>query len=149
MALAVIRLSRLAVPHMRARGAGCIVNILGCDLHQLVAHTASASVARLATTGFAKYLATELAHERIRVNNVLPGWIATARILALVDAEARERGLSTEDVYGEQVAPVPMRRFGTPGEVADAIAFLASDRAAYITGTSLRVDGGWCLNLVY
>ncbi|MDQ3669730.1 MAG: SDR family oxidoreductase [Actinomycetota bacterium] len=149
MTLGVIRLARAALPHLRLAGGGSIVNIFGCDLHQLVGHTASASVARLATTGFSKYLATELAPENIRVNNVLPGWIATERIEALVEAEADERGLSAEDVYEEQAGPVPMGRFGRPEEIADAIAFLASDRAAYITGTSLRVDGGWCLNVVY
>jgi 3-oxoacyl-[acyl-carrier protein] reductase len=149
MALGVVRLARATVPHMRAHGGGSIVNIFGCDLHQLVGHTASASVTRLAAAGFSKYLATELAGENIRVNNVLPGWIATERITCLVEAEAAERGVSADEVYREQAEPVPMGRFGSPEEIADAVAFLASRRSGYITGTSLRVDGGWCLNLVY
>lgn len=149
MALAVVRLCRLALPPMRDRGGGSIVNIFGCDLHQLVPHTASASITRLAAAGFSKYVATEAARDNVRINNVLPGWIATERIRRIVEAEASDREVPPEAVYKEQAAPVPLGRFGTPDEIADAIAFLASERAAYITGTSLRVDGGWCLNLVY
>jgi 3-oxoacyl-[acyl-carrier protein] reductase len=145
----VIRLCQLAVPHMRRRSGGSIVNVTTCGVHQLIEGTALSSVARLATTGFAKYLAAELARDGIRVNNVLPGWISTQRVADLAEGEAAERGISVEQVLAEQTAAVPMARFGTPEEVADAIVFLASDRAAYVTGVNLRIDGGWCTTHVF
>jgi 3-oxoacyl-[acyl-carrier protein] reductase len=141
--LSVIRLCRAAAAHMMQRGGGSIVNITTPGVHQVIPATALSTVARMATTGFAKYLATELAPHGIRVNNVLPGWISTQRVSELAAAEAAERGLPVEGIYQEQVAAIPMRRFGESAEVADAIAFLASSRAQYITGVNLRVDGGW------
>ena len=144
--LSVIRLCRLAVPHMRARGGGRIVNITTTGVHQLIPGVVLSAVSRLATTGFTKYLATELAPDGIRVNTLLPGWIATQRIIDLAEGEAAERGISVDDVYDEQTRAIPMGRFGTPAEIADAIVWLVSDRSSYVTGVNLRVDGGWCLN---
>ena len=141
--LSVIRLCRAASGHMAARGGGSIVNITTPGVHQIIASTALSTVARMATTGFAKYLATELAPRGVRVNNVLPGWIDTARVGELAVAEAAERGLTVQAIYEEQTAAIPMGRFGEAVEVADAIAFLASSRSSYITGTNIRVDGGW------
>jgi 3-oxoacyl-[acyl-carrier protein] reductase len=142
----VVRLCRRAVPHMRARGGGRIVNVTTCGVHQLIPGTALSAVPRLATTAFSKYLAVELAASGIRVNNVLPGWIGTQRVVDLAEGEAEERGIPVDDVYAEQTAAIPMTRFGRPEEIADAIAFLVSDRSSYVTGVNLRVDGGWCLN---
>lgn len=147
--MGVIRLCREAVPHMRERGGGAIVNVTTTGVHQLIAGTALSSVARSATTNYAKYLATELAADNIRVNNVLPGWIATQRVVDLAEAEAAERDVRVDDVYREQNDAIPMARFGDAQEIADAVVFLASARASYITGVNLRVDGGWCLNTAF
>jgi 3-oxoacyl-[acyl-carrier protein] reductase len=141
--LSVIRLCRAAAGAMARRGDGSIVNITTPGVHQLIPGTALSTVARMATTGFTKYLATELAPRGIRVNNVLPGWIDTRRVSELASAEAAERGVPVEAVYRQQAAAIPLGRFGEAIEIADAIAFLASSRSSYITGTNLRVDGGW------
>jgi 3-oxoacyl-[acyl-carrier protein] reductase len=141
--LSVIRLCRAAA---RVMGPGAsIVNITTPGVQQIIPATALSTVARMATTGFAKYLATELAPRGIRVNNVLPGWITTARVEDLAAAEAAERAIATDEVYAEQRAAIPLGRFGEPAEVARAIAFLASPASSYVTGMNLRVDGGWCL----
>jgi 3-oxoacyl-[acyl-carrier protein] reductase len=97
--LSVIRLCRAAAGHMAERGGGSIINITTPGVHQLIPGTALSTVARMATTGFAKYLATELASRGIHVNNVLPGWIATPRVAELAAAEAVERGVAVQAIY--------------------------------------------------
>jgi 3-oxoacyl-[acyl-carrier protein] reductase len=134
---------------MRAAGGGSIIGITSCGVHQQIPETALSEVPRLAATGYAKHLAAELAPESIRVNNVLPGWMETSRAHARLTGEAERRGLSEDEVRAEEEAMLPMGRYGTPEDVGSAVAFLASDRAAYISGVNLRVDGGWCLNPIF
>jgi 3-oxoacyl-[acyl-carrier protein] reductase len=144
--LSVIRLARIAVPHLRARGGGSIVNLASCGIDQIIPELALSEVIRLSTAGFAKYLATALAAEGIRVNSVLPGWMAGDRIDDWLEQEARARGVDRDQVYAENAAAIPMGRFGVAADVGNAIAFLVSDCARYITGVSLRIDGGWALS---
>lgn len=111
-------------------------------VHQLIPGVALSGVSRLATTGFANYLASEFAPDGIRVNTVLPGWIATQRIIDLAEGEAAGRGVSLDQVYEELTQAIPLRRFGEPDEIADAVVWLAWDRSSYLTGINIRVDGG-------
>lgn len=144
--MSVIRVARAAIPHLRHRPShAAIVNISTCGLHQLIPELALSEVVRLATAGFTKYLATELAPEGIRVNSILPGWIAGELIDELEQADADARGVKADAVRAESEAVIPMRRYGTAGDVGRAVAFLASDAASYITGVNLRVDGGWAM----
>jgi 3-oxoacyl-[acyl-carrier protein] reductase len=129
--LSVIRTARAAVPHMRAQGGGSIVNISSCGVHQLIPELALSEIVRLATAGFTKQLATQLAPEDITVNSVLPGWIEGDLIDEL------------EEDHAASLAAIPAGRFGRADEVAAAIVFLASESARYITGVNLRGDGGW------
>lgn len=142
-ALSVVRVARAAVPHLRAAGGGCVVNISSCGVHGLIPELAVSEVVRLATTGFTKYLSNEVAADGIRVNSVLPGWIAGELIDELLEEDARAQGRTVEELFEESVRDIPLRRYGTAEEIGSAVAYLASDLARYITGTHLRVDGGW------
>nr|WP_281381553.1 SDR family oxidoreductase [Conexibacter arvalis] len=147
-AMGPVRLMRSAVPEMRRNGGGSIVNLTSCGVHQTIHETRFSEIPRLALTGYAKYQATELAPANVRVNNILPGWVMTPRAEQRFRAEAQERGVSPEEIEREEAALVPMGRFATTAEIGKAVAFLFSDAASYITGTNLRVDGGWCENPV-
>jgi 3-oxoacyl-[acyl-carrier protein] reductase len=98
---------------------------------------------RAAVTGFARTLATEVATFGITVNNILPGYTRTERLEQLNRATAEREAVAVEDVERRIESQIPMRRLGEPREFAALAAFLASDRASYITGQSMAVDGGW------
>jgi len=141
--LSSVHLARAAVPLMRERRWGRIVCITSVAAKQPIANLLLSSMARAGTHGFAKALADEVAADGILVTVVAPGYMRTGRVTALLDDRSRREGRSAEAIQAEMTAGVPLGRIGDPAELADAIAFLASERASYITGTVLAVDGGW------
>ncbi|MCC7059369.1 MAG: SDR family oxidoreductase, partial [Burkholderiaceae bacterium] len=102
---------------------------------------------RSTLVGWSKTLAREVARDNITANIIVPGRIATARIKALVAAKAKRENRTIDEVRAESLAAIPMGRYGDPEEYADAVAFLASRRASYITGSIVRVDGGYIANV--
>jgi 3-oxoacyl-[acyl-carrier protein] reductase len=140
-------LTRLALPGMRAGGYGRIVNVISTSVKEPIKGLGVSNTVRGAVASWAKTLATELAPERITVNNVLPGFTRTARLDGLIAGKMRDSGLPEDQVAKGMMSVVPMGRFADASEVANAIAFLASPAASYITGVSIAVDGGRTLAL--
>jgi 3-oxoacyl-[acyl-carrier protein] reductase len=103
---------------------------------------------RAAVTGFARTLANEVATDGITVNNILPGYTRTERVEELANAAADREGISRAEATAKWENEIPMKRLGEPREFAALAAFLVSERASYITGTSIPVDGGWIRSLV-
>jgi 3-oxoacyl-[acyl-carrier protein] reductase len=144
----VLNLTRAVLPGMRERRWGRILNITSIAVKQPVENLMLSNSLRAAVTGFARTLANELAAEGITVNNLLPGYTRTERVEELARATAAREGVSEAEAQARWVTEVPMRRLGEPREFAALAAFLASERAGYITGTSITVDGGWVRSLL-
>lgn len=137
-----IRLAREVVPYMKQQRWGRIINLLPTQVKQAVDGQALAISSELALLGYAKMLSNELAPFNITVNNVLAGPVKTDFLTANLETQAQEAGRPSEELIKETTDGIPMRRLGKPEEVGDLVAFLASDRAGYMTGTNLVIDGG-------
>lgn len=138
----VVRLCKLVIPNMRERGWGRIVNITSLVAKQPLEVLTISSTLRAGLSALTKTLADQVAKDRITVNAVLPGHVLTDRQRELNEIRAMQEGITTEE-YSERVTQtIPLRRFGKAQEIGDAVAFLCSERASYITGVSLQVDGG-------
>ena len=144
----VVELTRAVLPGMKARGWGRILNVTSISVKQPVANLMLSNSLRAAVTGMARTLATEMAPFGITVNNILPGYTRTERVVGLAEATAARDGISAEAATARWEAEIPMRRLGEPREFAALAAFLCSERASYITGTSVPVDGGWIRSLL-
>ena len=142
--LSIVRLSREAVPYMKDAGWGRIVNILSISVKhkQPVEGLLLSNSVRMAVVGFAKTLADEVAPYNITVNNILRGSILTDRIRELDLSKSQQKGISLNDALEERASSIPMGRIGLPEEFGSVACFLASEKASYVTGVSIQVDGG-------
>jgi 3-oxoacyl-[acyl-carrier protein] reductase len=136
--LSVIRLTRLALPHLRRSKAGRIVAISSGAVKEPTANLGLSNTLRPGVHGYLKSLANELGPDGITVNCVAPGRIETARLAQLYPGGPTE----------EQLQSIPLRRWGQPSEFADVVCFLASDRASYVSGITISVDGGLSRSLL-
>ena len=135
---AAIRLARLAIPHMKQQGGGRIVNITNIGAKQPRAKSMPTTVTRAAGLAFTKALSKEFAPHQILVNTVCIGLVRAGQH----ERKAAKAGTPVEQVYAIMAKDIPLGRVGRAEEVANAIAFLASEAASYITGTSINLDGG-------
>ncbi len=139
----VLDLTRLVLPGMKERGWGRILNITSIASKQPVANLMLSNALRAGIAGFSKTLASEVAPFGVTVNNILPGYTRTERLEELIEFLSEKEGISSDEVRNRWETEIPMKRLGEPAEFAALAAFLVSERASYITGTSVAVDGGW------
>lgn len=139
--LSFVRLVNAAVPEMKTAGGGRILTIASSSIKQPIPNLVLSNALRAGIWGLAKTLARELAPFGILVNVIAPGRIQTERIEELDAANAKRAGRPLEDIKRESVATIPLGRLGRPEELANLVAFLASDAATYITGQAIMVDG--------
>jgi 3-oxoacyl-[acyl-carrier protein] reductase len=141
--MSAVRLIRAVLPAMRAQQWGRIINITSVSVKQPIDNLLLSNVYRPGVVALAKTLSAQVAADGITVNNVAPGYTRTDRVLELAVARAADEGKTVEEVMAETSIGFPMRRMGEPEELAALVAFLASERASYITGTTIQVDGGY------
>lgn len=135
-------LAQAVLPGMKQLGYGRVINIISTSVKEPIPGLGVSNTTRWAVAAWAKTLAGEVAQFGITVNNILPGYTATARLDELIHAKAESSKSSDEQVRSEMIARIPMGRLASPDEIAAAAAFLASRAASYVTGINLPVDGG-------
>jgi len=146
--LSTVHLARAAVPLMRKLQWGRIICLASVAAKQPLPGLILSTTARAGVLGFSKALADEVAAEGITVNVVCPGFIATERITELAETRAKREQRASQEIMREMVAEIPLGRMGRTEELAAAVAFLASERASYITGAVLQVDGGFTRSII-
>lgn len=144
----VVGLTRAVLPGMKERRWGRILNVTSIAAKQPIAGLMLSNSLRAAVIGFARTLANEVAPFGVTVNNLLPGYTKTDRVRELAAAAEKKPDTSGGDVYSKWEREIPMGRLAEPREFAALAAFLASERASYITGSSIAADGGWIRSLL-
>ena len=140
--LSVVHFSKQVIPYMKKRKWGRILTITSSSARQPIDGLVVSNALRPGLLGLTKTMARELAPHNILVINVAPGMFHTRRHKELLESMARSQGRTTEQVFADRVRDIPLGRMGDPSEHADVITFLASERASYVTGTTVVVDGG-------
>lgn len=143
-----VELTRAVLPGMKERQWGRILNVTSIAAKQPIEGLMLSNSIRAAVIGFARTLANEVAPFGVTVNNLLPGYTRTDRVEELARAAGAKTGGSNTDIVSKWEKEIPMGRLGEPREFAALAAFLASERASYITGSSIAVDGGWIRSLL-
>lgn len=140
--LSVVYLAKAVIPYMQRHRWGRIITITSVSVKQPVTDLIMSNAVRAGVVGLVKSLSNEFGKDGILMNNVAPGYTATERLKELAGVRALAAGSSQDAIYGHWSAEIPVRRVGQPQEIADAILWLASERASYVTGQTLLVDGG-------
>ncbi len=132
---------------MIEKGSGRIINVSSSSVKEPIPHLALSNSIRSAVIAWSKTLSSEVAKHNITINNILTGSFDTQRVNQLMQHEAKESGISVEEIRKKKEEKIPMKRLGKPEEYGHLAAFLASDYAVYLTGASIPLDGG--LNNTY
>jgi 3-oxoacyl-[acyl-carrier protein] reductase len=140
--LSFVKLAREVIPHMQRNHWGRFITITSISVRQPIPELVMSNAVRASVVGLVKSLANEFGKDGILVNNVAPGYTATERLNELAGTRALAAAVSLKEVYESWAADIPVRRIGKPEEIADTIVWLASERASYITGQTILVDGG-------
>ena len=140
--LSVVHVARAVVPQMQKKKWGRFITLTSVSVKQPIADLVLSNAVRASVVGLVKSMANEFGKDGITVNNVAPGYVTTDRLKELAAVRAKAAGIQPEDMYKKWAADVPLGRLGRPEEVADTIVWLASERASYITGQTVLVDGG-------
>lgn len=142
MVLSVIAITDRVLPGMRERHWGRVITSTSSGVIMPIPELAISNALRMSLVGWSKTLSREVARDGITANVILPGRIATDRIRFLDEAKAKREGRTVEEVSTASTASIPIGRYGKPEEYGDVVTFLASERAGYVTGSVIRVDGG-------
>ena len=137
-----LRMVRAAVPSMQARGGGSILMSTSASVKEPIPNLGLSTVVRASVSALAKTLALELAGDRIRVNQIIPGRIDTDRVKQLDEIAAKKQGIGVDQAKAKSLAAIPLGRYGDIAEYGRVAAFVLSDAAAYMTGATIQVDGG-------
>lgn len=140
--MSAVRAVRAALPHFRTEGGGSVVGIQSMSVKQPIDNLLLSNAMRMSVVGLFKSLAIEYGRENIRFNLVLPGAIATERQRDLIRSQADKAGITEVAQLAKRTASTPLGRIGEPEDIGEAVAWLASERARYVTGATLQVDGG-------
>ena len=140
--MSVVYFTHAVIPHMQRKRWGRIITITSITTKQPVADLVYSNAVRAAVVGLVKSLANEFGKDGILVNNVGPGYTATDRLKELAHSRSAASGKTEKEIFEGWAADAPLKRLGDPRELADAIVWLASERASYITGQTILVDGG-------
>ena len=135
-------MAKAVFPGMKEQGSGRIINIISTSVKQVIPGLGVSNTIRGSVAQWGKTLAIELGEYGICVNNILPGYTSTARLQDLADSKAEALGVTPKEIREVWAKTTSLRRLGAPEEIANTVAFLASDESGYITGHNLSVDGG-------